>query len=120
MRDGCDRLLITDLNEGTLNETKLQAEKLRTGVRVEAVLGDIAVEEFARGLASKAASIFGRLDYAVNAAGIPGTPGATGDLEFENYRKVQQINSDGLYLCQQGELKIMMGQKPVDGLIAFN
>jgi len=115
IRDGCDRLFVTDIDADKLHETKLQAEALREGVRVEAVVGDIASVEFSQSLAGKAVSEFGRLDYAVNAAGISGSRGSTGGLSYEDWRKTQQVNADGVWLCMHGELKAMMEQELVDG-----
>lgn len=58
---------------------------------------------------------FGRLDYAVNCAGIAGKTGPTDELAFRDFRKVQELNVDGLWLCEQAEVKLMMSQEPING-----
>jgi NAD(P)-dependent dehydrogenase (short-subunit alcohol dehydrogenase family) len=51
---------------------------------------------------------FGRLDYAVNNAGIEGEPFAITDLPEEEWDRVLDINLKGTFLCMKYEAKAML------------
>ena len=53
---------------------------------------------------------FGRLDCAVNAAGILATPGLLHELVFEAWQRTLAINLTGVFLCLQHELRVMREQ----------
>jgi NAD(P)-dependent dehydrogenase (short-subunit alcohol dehydrogenase family) len=60
-------------------------------------------------------TLFGELNYAVNAAGITGKSIGTAEMDFEEYQRVQRINMEGVWLCERAELKVMLEQEPIDG-----
>ncbi|KAI6828206.1 hypothetical protein KC332_g2907 [Hortaea werneckii] len=57
---------------------------------------------------------FGRLDIAVNNAGINGKAASSDQLEFENWRKTLSVNLDGVWLCQRAEIRQMLKQEALD------
>lgn len=50
----------------------------------------------------------GRLDYAVNNAGIGGVLAPLHELEVKNWQRMMDINLTGVFLCLQAELKAML------------
>lgn len=52
----------------------------------------------------------GRLDYAVNNAGIGGTLTAFHDTSKENWDRMMAINVSGVFYCMQAQLKAMLQQ----------
>ena len=54
---------------------------------------------------------FGRLDIAVNNAGIGGSGVITHELEEEEWLRVVDIDLHGVWRCQKEELKVMIGQE---------
>ena len=50
----------------------------------------------------------GRLDYAVNNAGIGGILAPMHDLPLQNWQRMLDINLTGVFLCLQAELKAML------------
>jgi len=50
----------------------------------------------------------GRLDYAVNNAGIGGQLAPMHDLPLANWKRMLDINLTGVFLCMQAELKAMV------------
>ena len=56
---------------------------------------------------------FGRIDYAANFAGIVGPLENTWDCKLEDYRKVIEINTIGVWICNKYELKQMLKQDSV-------
>lgn len=97
----------------------------RDGVGAEAVAKTIAEQggaarAFAVDIAQPAAVVamieaavaaFGRLDCAVNAAGILATPGMLHELAFEAWQQTLAINLTGTFLCLQQELRVMRAQR---------
>lgn len=59
----------------------------------------------------KTVSVFGRLDIALNNAGIAGEPNKTGDMSEEAWLKVIGINLNGVFNCMKHELAQMSLQK---------
>jgi NAD(P)-dependent dehydrogenase (short-subunit alcohol dehydrogenase family) len=110
VKDGCKRLVVTDLISETLKITAEIAKKHSANVQIELISGDITSEQFIANLVAHVVKIFGRLDYAVNNAGIAGKPGQTHEMNFEDYKVVQKVNVDALWLCQREELKAMVIQ----------
>jgi NAD(P)-dependent dehydrogenase (short-subunit alcohol dehydrogenase family) len=58
-----------------------------------------------------AVDAFGRLDCAVNNAGVTGTPASLHDVPFEVWERTIAINLTGVFLCLQQELRVMRAQK---------
>jgi NAD(P)-dependent dehydrogenase (short-subunit alcohol dehydrogenase family) len=115
IRDGCYRLLITDLFEETLLETVQEARQANSEVQIEYLMGDLTAEEVVHAAVSKTVARFGRLDYAVNIAGVQGKLLATDMSELEDYRHVQQVNVESLWLCERAELRAMLSQEVING-----
>lgn len=107
--------MITDIVETILKETAEQAKDLDGDVEIEAVVGDISSEEFVERLFSRIKTVFGRLDYAVNCAGVGGGTGPTAELTLTDFKKAQAVNFEGLWLCERAELRMMLEQDIVNG-----
>lgn len=58
----------------------------------------------------KTVSLYGRLDFAFNNAGIEGQPGSTVDCSEENWQKVIDINLKGVWLCMKYQIPQMVKQ----------
>ena len=69
VRDGCQRLLITDLKDDMLAETAQGVNKIAPAATVITKSGDITNKETIDDLIKLTVTKFGRLDYAVNSAG---------------------------------------------------
>lgn len=57
---------------------------------------------------------FGRLDYAVNCAGILGPLKPTAGYEGNEWDRVQGINNRGVFLCVREQLRVMETQEPLE------
>lgn len=117
VKDGCTRLVVTDIVQQSLQKTVEETKALNAAVQIESVVGDLNSEEFVDKSVSKAITLFGGLNYAVNVAGIAGILRPTNEMEFEEYRATQKINMEGLWLCERAELRAMLAQDLQDGLV---
>jgi NAD(P)-dependent dehydrogenase (short-subunit alcohol dehydrogenase family) len=63
---------------------------------------------------------FGRLDVLFNnaGAGMPSTP--VGDVSWEDWKRVVDVNLNGSFLCARGAFRMMRDQDPMGGRIVNN
>jgi NAD(P)-dependent dehydrogenase (short-subunit alcohol dehydrogenase family) len=103
------RLVLTDILEDALQETA--AAVRQAGADVVAFPGDIALEETARKLVEASVSHFGRLDVAINNAGIGHPHGKLADLETEAVERVIRVDLIAVFLAMKHQLKQMEQQR---------
>jgi NAD(P)-dependent dehydrogenase (short-subunit alcohol dehydrogenase family) len=88
---------------------------------------DVSKSKDVSELVNKAVKAFGRIDFAVNNAGIEGETAPTHECTEENWDKTININLKGVWLCMKHELTYMLKQgkgaivntASVAGLIGF-
>ncbi|WAJ47380.1 SDR family oxidoreductase [Mycobacterium sp. Aquia_216] len=88
----------------------LVAELRALGADAEFVRADVTKEDDVRNLVDKAVGRFGRLDVAVNNAGVEGETGVIQDTTVENFRAVHDTNVLGVLLSMKHELRAMATQ----------
>jgi len=89
----------------------LIAELRELGAEAEFVAADVSDEEQVRQLVEYTVSRFGRLDIAVNSAGMEGTPGPIVDQTVEAYTATFNANVLGTLLSMKYQLRAMREQK---------
>jgi len=77
---------------------------------------DVTKRDQVQEMVRRVAERFGRLDVAVNNAGI-GILGADEEVPQEDWDKVIAVNLTGVFLCAQAEARQMIGQMPTEGKI---
>lgn len=88
------------------------------GDRTLCVHHDVADEESWIGLMTRITSRFGRLDIAVNCAGVGAGPEVSPHEEtLEHWRALMSVNLDGVFLGTKHALAIMRRGDPVRGSI---
>ena len=73
-----------------------------------AVTADVSDEGDVRSMVERIVGDHGRLDMAVNNAGIGGDQVPTGEYPVESWRKVLSVNLDGVFYCMRHELPAMV------------
>lgn len=103
------RVALADL-PGSAGEA--QASALReAGAQAIFVPVDVADAGSAASMVAATVAAFGRLDCAVNNAGVGGGEDprrATGDYDLERWRSILSINLDGVFHCLRAELPAML------------
>jgi NAD(P)-dependent dehydrogenase (short-subunit alcohol dehydrogenase family) len=113
-QSGCLKLAITDINSDTLDQTRNAILSINSLIHVFAEAGDISDEKFVDSFTNDTFSKFGRLDYAVNCAGILGgnTIKAV-EMTTDAFDRLNDINYKGSWLSCRAQLRNMLKQEPL-------
>jgi NAD(P)-dependent dehydrogenase (short-subunit alcohol dehydrogenase family) len=87
---------------------KLTSEIEAQGGRASFVVTDVAIANDVDQMVAHAMQTFGRLDYAVNNAGIEGKFAGIIDLAEEDWDRVLDVNLKGTFLCLKYEARAML------------
>lgn len=118
-------VVVCDVDERGGRETVDQIKQ--AGNDAVFVRADVTQEQDVQALVSATVKAYGRLDYAVNNAGIEGPQALTNDFALEQWSRVVGINLTGVFLCMKHELAHMRQQKSgaivnmssIAGLVGF-
>jgi NAD(P)-dependent dehydrogenase (short-subunit alcohol dehydrogenase family) len=113
------KVAICGRREEALKETDAEAGAQGAGGML-AIPCDVSDPDSVAAMFAKIESEFGRLDVIFNNAGtnVPATN--FGDLEWSAWKKVIDVNLNGMFLCASGAFKLMQRQKPQGGRIINN
>jgi NAD(P)-dependent dehydrogenase (short-subunit alcohol dehydrogenase family) len=79
---------------------------------------DVTSPESVERMVAAAVDRFGRLDVAVNAAGVSGAFANTADQDVAEWRRVLEVNLTGVFLCLRAELPAILASG--DGGVVVN
>lgn len=108
------QVMVTDINAGNSEETVRQVKA--AGGTAHWISVDVASPQDVRKAVQHIVATFGRLDGAVNNAGIDPEADVSSPWEEEVYDKVTRVNGRGLFLCLKYELAQLL-QQPSGGAI---
>lgn len=89
-------VVLSGQSEAPLRQTCALIEE--SGGRAAVIVGDVSDEKTARETVSMALDEFGRLDFAVNNAGVSPWTGNTVDCSLDTWRRVINVNLTGTWL----------------------
>jgi NAD(P)-dependent dehydrogenase (short-subunit alcohol dehydrogenase family) len=96
------KLTLSDISADGLAET---AEKVRArGGEVATIVGDVSEEQHARDYVALAVSTYGRLEIALNNAGIGGGLAIIPEITVENFDRIMAVNARGVFLGMKYEI----------------
>lgn len=105
---GGARLILGDLDE---DAGQAAATELReAGVEADFVRCDVTRTDDVRGLVDAAVTRHGRLDVAVNNAGITHLPSDIADFDVDEFDRILAVNLRGVFLGLHHELPVMVRQ----------
>ena len=122
---------LADIDDGAVR--RVAAELSDNGATASAVRVDVSDPASVEEAVEHAAAKHGRLDLAVNAAGITGKLVPCGQLELTDWHRIIAVNLTGLFLCMRAEIRHMerigggaivnlssvMGQGALPGTVAY-
>jgi NAD(P)-dependent dehydrogenase (short-subunit alcohol dehydrogenase family) len=94
---------VVDVNEGPSKEV---AASIGGSATAETV--DVSDADAVRQLIDRVMEEHGRLDVAVNNAGIGGDAAPIGEYPIESWRQVLSVNLDGVFYCMRYEIPAML------------
>ena len=100
------KVMVADFNEEAGARTC--AELKKSGAEAASRRTDVSKTEEVQELIAFTIRTFGRLDCAVNNAGIQGELASTADCSEENWDRIVDTNLKGVFLCMKYELREML------------
>jgi NAD(P)-dependent dehydrogenase (short-subunit alcohol dehydrogenase family) len=86
------------------------ADVRAAGVRAEALVTDVRDLGAVTGAVDRAVETFGRLDAALNNAGVPGPYVPLDEYSEEDFMQILQVNLAGVWRCMRAEIRHMRVQ----------
>jgi NAD(P)-dependent dehydrogenase (short-subunit alcohol dehydrogenase family) len=99
------RVVVSDLGPDGGDECLREIHA--AGGQASYVAADVSRPDQVKSLVDQVLQQHGRLDFAINSAGIFGRMGALVDQEIEDFDKVIGINLKGVFLCMKHEIAAM-------------
>lgn len=109
VRDGAD-VVVVDASPA-VGQLAERLKSVRGGVKVEAVVGDVAQEDLSERAVAVALSTLGGVELLVNVAGIGGPTSEVVDTGFEEFRRTLDVNLVGTFLMSRAAARAMVGQR---------
>ncbi|KAI1499122.1 oxidoreductase [Biscogniauxia marginata] len=104
-------VLVVGAGNGIGLETALTfAERGARANRTIAISVDVRDRESVKVMVEEVKKQFGRLDYAVNSAGVKAETSSVNETEYD---LLHDVNAKGILHCLQEEISVMKGQEPL-------
>lgn len=104
------KLVLVDLNEAGLNETKEQVLAVAPNAETLLITANVADEDSVIHYVNKTVETFGKIDGFFNNAGVEGKQNLTEDYGSDEFLRVISINLNGVFYGQKHVLKVMHKQ----------
>lgn len=113
-KEGVRALTIADINNAHGETVKAEAEKTATNPDFKCIVlaTDVTDHEAVQVMVAETVKAFGRLDYAVNCAGI-GFKRPFNDTAISDWQRVININLTAVFSCVNVEANQMIKQTPL-------
>jgi NAD(P)-dependent dehydrogenase (short-subunit alcohol dehydrogenase family) len=115
-RHGITRLALADVNKNDLDASIAALKEQHPSLEILPLHLDVRDGAQVKQSIADVARAFGRLDVAVNNAGISGSGKLTHETEDEEIDRVLDVNLRGVYRCRKEELAVMVKQEYVPHL----
>lgn len=112
IREGGARFILCDINESTLRDSETLAKELNSSVEFFSSVMDVSEVAAVESLVSEGVAKFGRIDHSVHCAGIAGKPSPTDESSIENFQKITDVNTRGVWLFSKFVIGQMKKQEP--------
>ena len=105
---GASVFLVSRNEEGEMQAATTIAEEY--SIQAEGMAADVTQPDAVKRMVEQCLAKFGRIDILINNAGI-NIRGAIDDLTFDEFRQVQSVNVDALWLCAKEVIPHMQQRK---------
>ena len=100
------RVMVTDRNEESAAVTA--AEITAAGGEAASMRVDVSVADDTQAMVEATVQRFGRLDFAVNSAGVGGVRAQTANYPQDTWETVLAVNLTGVWLCMKHQIPAML------------
>jgi NAD(P)-dependent dehydrogenase (short-subunit alcohol dehydrogenase family) len=107
-------VVAADVDAEGARETAARIE--RAGGRASFVVADVGDEASVEAMVAEVVARHGRLDAALNNAGISDAQHSWIDFPTDRWQRMIAMNLGSVFLCMKHQLAVMSAQEPVDGL----
>lgn len=108
-RQGVRSFALLDRNPVT--QTVQHLQKTYPDVKIKAMEMDVSDEKAVNDSVEQTVKEFGRLDFALNNAGIGGALKTTDQIEKAEFEQTMNVNTLGVWLCQRAQIRQMLKQE---------
>lgn len=108
------QLALGDLNIKALEATATELKSTYPGLEVLALELNTASEKSVEDSISATVKQLGRIDYAVNNAGIAGAAWKSAESDLASWQRTIDVNLTGVWLCSRAEIRAMLQQDPLE------
>lgn len=102
-------LMLADKNEDNLKGVVAELKEL--GVNCEGLAGDVSEEQDVQRLVNKTLEHFGKLDVAINNAGVDIGRERLADIETKHFDATMAVNVRGVFLCMKYQIPAMISSQ---------
>lgn len=102
------KVVVSDLDRQAGEETSRRIRE--AGGESRFIDCDVAQEEQVKALVAGCVSAYGRLDYAVNNAGIEGPKARVAECDASHFHSVMGVNVAGVLLCMKHQMPLLLAQ----------
>jgi NAD(P)-dependent dehydrogenase (short-subunit alcohol dehydrogenase family) len=106
------RIAGLDVSSKGLQETASVLSKSYPAIKFLPITADLTSESAVKGAVARTVAEFGAIHYAANNAGIGRPFGPTSETDTEDFDRVTDVNTKGVWLCEKYELEQMLKQEP--------
>ncbi|KAL4808012.1 hypothetical protein BDV18DRAFT_158132 [Aspergillus unguis] len=113
-RHGVRQLAIADKNLSAAQDTAKELASSFSDIQVIPLGIDVGKEASINDAVRETADRFGRIDYAVNSAGISGSGDLSAEHDVKSWQKTMDVNLTGVWLSSRAEIRTMLNQEKAE------
>ena len=115
VREGCAGLCVADISAKAASSAAEEMQKIATNPCFKAITFkvDVVDDNSVGEMVTATVKAFGRVDYAVNCAGIGAVKHGLAETGREEWDRMIGVNLTGVFACVKAEIKQMMLQEPL-------
>lgn len=112
-RHGARQLALADINLSAAQTTAKEIQSSFPEADVIAMQTDVTSEASINDAVAEVIRRFGRIDFAVNSAGIGGTLALSAEVSVDAWSKTLDVNLNGVWMSSRAEIRAMLQQEKI-------
>lgn len=113
-RHGARQLALVDINLSAAQQTAREIQSRFPDIQTIAYRIDVTSETSINEAVTEAVRQLGRIDYAVNSAGIAGPSDLSSDHDMAEWTKTVNVDLTGVWMSSRAEIRAMLRQEKIE------